>query len=123
VPAQAARRVGGSHRACRRGYADVGHHSLVTPPCCTSFPLTGDPESLAAWRRICEASRKEFQALYNRLGVKLEVRARGRRGQQGASSLTFPQLSSQSGQVHTSVRMKEVQVALQSSKGYVSVGV
>jgi arginyl-tRNA synthetase len=37
------------------------------------LPL-GDPESLAAWRRICEASRKEFQALYNRLGVKLEVR-------------------------------------------------
>lgn len=35
---------------------------------------SGDPESLAAWGRICEASRREFAAIYDRLGVKLEVR-------------------------------------------------
>ena len=34
----------------------------------------GDPESLAAWNRICAASRIEFEAIYSRLGVHLEVR-------------------------------------------------
>ena len=29
----------------------------------------GDPQSEAAWRRICEASRREFEAIYERLGV------------------------------------------------------
>ena len=28
----------------------------------------GDEESLAAWRRICEASRREFEQIYSRLG-------------------------------------------------------
>jgi len=34
---------------------------------------SGDPESLAAWGRICQASRLEFAALYKRLGVTVEV--------------------------------------------------
>lgn len=29
---------------------------------------------MAAWRRICEASRREFQAIYSRLGVTLTER-------------------------------------------------
>ena len=35
---------------------------------------SGDEASLAAWRRICEASRREFNAIYSRLGVTLEER-------------------------------------------------
>ncbi|KAI8475928.1 MAG: tRNA synthetases class I (R)-domain-containing protein [Monoraphidium minutum] len=35
---------------------------------------SGDEASLAAWRRICAASRREFNALYARLGVGLEER-------------------------------------------------
>lgn len=35
---------------------------------------SGDEESLRAWGRICEASRRAYAALYDRLGVKLEVR-------------------------------------------------
>eukprot|EP00892_Ulva_mutabilis_P000069 jgi/Ulvmu1/10062/UM006_0009.1 len=35
---------------------------------------SGDPESLKAWGRICEASRREFDAIYRRLDVKLEER-------------------------------------------------
>ena len=31
----------------------------------------GEEAYLAAWRRICEASRKEFDAIYRRLGVEL----------------------------------------------------
>lgn len=38
--------------------------------CCQS----GDEECLAAWGRICAASRKEFQAIYDRLGVTLNER-------------------------------------------------
>lgn len=34
----------------------------------------GDEESLAAWRRICAASRKEFEALYERLDVAVTER-------------------------------------------------
>lgn len=33
----------------------------------------GDEEFLRAWRRICDASRQEFQKIYDRLGVSLEV--------------------------------------------------
>jgi len=35
---------------------------------------SGNPAYTAAWQRICAASRKEFQALYDRLGVKLTER-------------------------------------------------
>jgi arginyl-tRNA synthetase len=35
---------------------------------------SGDKESLAAWNRICDASRREFAAIYDRLGVSLEER-------------------------------------------------
>lgn len=35
---------------------------------------SGDPESLAAWNRICDASRREFQKIYDRLGVSLQER-------------------------------------------------
>lgn len=35
---------------------------------------SGDEECLAAWGRICAASRKEFQAIYDRLGVTLNER-------------------------------------------------
>ena len=31
----------------------------------------GEEAYLAAWRRICEASRKEFDAIYRRLDVEL----------------------------------------------------
>mmetsp|Transcript_4226 Transcript_4226/g.7721 ORF Transcript_4226/g.7721 Transcript_4226/m.7721 type:complete len:596 (+) Transcript_4226:519-2306(+) len=31
----------------------------------------GDPESMASWNKICDASRKEFQAIYDRLNVSL----------------------------------------------------
>ncbi len=34
----------------------------------------GKPEYVAAWKRICAASRREFQAIYERLGVELEER-------------------------------------------------
>jgi len=34
----------------------------------------GDQESVKMWNKICEASRKEFQAIYDRLGVTLEER-------------------------------------------------
>jgi arginyl-tRNA synthetase len=34
----------------------------------------GDPEHLEAWKRICEASRKAFQAIYKRMEVKLVER-------------------------------------------------
>ncbi|GIL58748.1 hypothetical protein Vafri_13730 [Volvox africanus] len=34
----------------------------------------GDAGSLAAWERICAASRREFEAIYSRLGVKLQER-------------------------------------------------
>eukprot|EP00958_Prasinococcus_capsulatus_P010240 scaffold996_cov409-Prasinococcus_capsulatus_cf.AAC.26 len=34
----------------------------------------GDVQTLAAWQRICEVSRKEFQALYDRLDVVIEER-------------------------------------------------
>lgn len=34
----------------------------------------GDEESLKAWQRICDASRREFQKIYDRLGVKLVER-------------------------------------------------
>ena len=35
---------------------------------------SGDAASLAAWKRICAASRLEFEKLYARLGVALEER-------------------------------------------------
>ncbi|GBF91032.1 hypothetical protein Rsub_03887 [Raphidocelis subcapitata] len=35
---------------------------------------SGDEASLAAWRRICDASRREFNAIYSRLGVTLKER-------------------------------------------------
>lgn len=35
---------------------------------------SGDAVVLAAWRRICAASRREFQSLYDRLGVTLTER-------------------------------------------------
>ncbi|KXZ44683.1 hypothetical protein GPECTOR_63g12 [Gonium pectorale] len=35
---------------------------------------SGDPVSLASWQRICAASRREFEALYTRLGVTLQER-------------------------------------------------
>jgi arginyl-tRNA synthetase len=35
---------------------------------------SGDEASLAAWGRICEASRREFNAIYGRLGVTLTER-------------------------------------------------
>lgn len=31
----------------------------------------GDTECLQAWQRICKASRQAFQAVYDRLGVKV----------------------------------------------------
>jgi arginyl-tRNA synthetase len=34
----------------------------------------GDEACLAAWRSICAASRKEFAAIYDRLGVTLTER-------------------------------------------------
>ena len=36
---------------------------------------SGDEEFLRAWRRICDASRQEFQKIYDRLGVSLEARS------------------------------------------------
>lgn len=35
---------------------------------------SGDPKFIKTWERICAASRKEFQALYDRLGVTLTER-------------------------------------------------
>lgn len=35
---------------------------------------SGDAECVAAWQRICAASRREFEAIYNRLGVTLQER-------------------------------------------------
>lgn len=35
---------------------------------------SGDAECMAAWQRICAASRREFEAIYSRLGVTLTER-------------------------------------------------
>eukprot|EP00195_Chlamydomonas_chlamydogama_P013083 CAMPEP_0202901536 /NCGR_PEP_ID=MMETSP1392-20130828/14309_1 /ASSEMBLY_ACC=CAM_ASM_000868 /TAXON_ID=225041 /ORGANISM="Chlamydomonas chlamydogama, Strain SAG 11-48b" /LENGTH=593 /DNA_ID=CAMNT_0049588109 /DNA_START=305 /DNA_END=2086 /DNA_ORIENTATION=+ len=35
---------------------------------------SGDPAFMKAWQRICAASRKEFEAIYTRLGVTLQER-------------------------------------------------
>ena len=35
---------------------------------------SGDAECLEAWKRICDASRKEFQKIYDRLGIVLQER-------------------------------------------------
>jgi hypothetical protein len=35
---------------------------------------SGDAACLAAWERICEASRREFEAIYTRLGVSVSER-------------------------------------------------
>jgi hypothetical protein len=48
--------------------------SLSAPLLPLHLPQSGDEECLAAWGRICEASRKEFQAIYDRLGVTLTER-------------------------------------------------
>jgi arginyl-tRNA synthetase len=34
----------------------------------------GDPDHVGAWKRICEASRREFDAIYQRLGVVIQER-------------------------------------------------
>jgi len=34
----------------------------------------GDPDSMASWKKICEASRREFQKIYDRLNVTLQER-------------------------------------------------
>jgi arginyl-tRNA synthetase len=34
----------------------------------------GDPESLKAWGLLCDQSRREFQQIYDRLGIRLEER-------------------------------------------------
>jgi arginyl-tRNA synthetase len=34
----------------------------------------GDPDSLKAWRLLCEQSRREFQAIYDRLDIRLNER-------------------------------------------------
>ena len=44
---------------------------LIPPP---PPPLSGDETCLKAWKRICSASRKEFQAIYDRLGVTINER-------------------------------------------------
>lgn len=41
---------------------------------CVTRLQSGDEAILAAWRRICEASRREFEAIYKRLDVQLQVR-------------------------------------------------
>eukprot|EP00899_Mesostigma_viride_P012555 jgi/Mesvir1/212/Mv13556-RA.1 len=33
---------------------------------------SGDESSLATWRRICELSRREFEQIYSRLGIKIQ---------------------------------------------------
>jgi arginyl-tRNA synthetase len=35
---------------------------------------SGDEECMTAWRRICDASRREFEKIYNRLNIKLTER-------------------------------------------------
>jgi hypothetical protein len=46
----------------------------ISSPPPLAAPQSGDEECLAAWGRICAASRKEFQAIYDRLGVTLTER-------------------------------------------------
>lgn len=54
---------------------DDNTHATNTPPGPRpGRPPAGDADSLAAWSRICEASRREFEALYVRLGVTLSER-------------------------------------------------
>lgn len=38
------------------------------------FVQSGDALSVAAWKRICAASQREFEALYTRLGITLQQR-------------------------------------------------
>lgn len=54
---------------------------------CVTRLQSGDEVILAAWRRICEASRREFQALYKRLDVTLQVRCAGGQGQAGSHAV------------------------------------
>ncbi|KAJ3341354.1 hypothetical protein HDU93_004990 [Gonapodya sp. JEL0774] len=35
---------------------------------------SGDPGSIRRWQRICDASRREFQAIYDRLGANIQER-------------------------------------------------
>ncbi len=42
---------------------------------CVTRLQSGDEAFLAAWRRICAASRREFEAIYKRLDVTLQVRS------------------------------------------------
>ncbi len=59
-----------------KGAAEPQWHRMVDlrepPPGCSLRP--GDAVSLASWARICEASRREFEAIYRRLGVSLVER-------------------------------------------------
>ena len=50
---------------------ELTHDVLIPPP---PPPLSGDETCLKAWKRICSASRKEFQAIYDRLGVTINER-------------------------------------------------
>lgn len=49
--------------------------ALSTLPSCPVPLQGGDPAVTRAWQRICAASRREFQALYDRLGVVVQVGA------------------------------------------------
>lgn len=62
-----------AYRAAKKRFDDDEEFKTRSRQSVTKLQ-SGDPESLAAWGRICEASRREFAALYDRLGVKLEVR-------------------------------------------------
>ena len=34
----------------------------------------GDPDTIKAWKALCDLSRKEFQKIYDTLGVRIEER-------------------------------------------------
>jgi hypothetical protein len=48
--------------------------SPCLPPHLPASCQSGDEECIAAWQRICDASRREFEAIYSRLGVTLQER-------------------------------------------------
>eukprot|EP00192_Tetraselmis_astigmatica_P021566 CAMPEP_0117666170 /NCGR_PEP_ID=MMETSP0804-20121206/10222_1 /TAXON_ID=1074897 /ORGANISM="Tetraselmis astigmatica, Strain CCMP880" /LENGTH=297 /DNA_ID=CAMNT_0005473675 /DNA_START=236 /DNA_END=1130 /DNA_ORIENTATION=+ len=61
------------YRAAKKRFDEDEKFKVRSREAVTSLQ-SGDPDSIKKWEAICDASRKEFQALYDRLGVKVDER-------------------------------------------------
>ncbi|WIA09204.1 hypothetical protein OEZ86_011787 [Tetradesmus obliquus] len=61
------------YRAAKKRFDDEEEFKVRAREAVTRLQ-SGDEECIAAWQRICDASRREFQAIYSRLGVTLQER-------------------------------------------------